>query len=35
MAEWSGGSGSRDGGGEVWYDECGVNAGFSGEEGAV
>ena len=24
-----------DGGGEVWYDECGVNAGFSGEEGAV
>ena len=26
---------ARQGGGEVWYDECGVNAGFSGEEGAV
>lgn len=24
-----------DGGGEVWYDECGVNEGFPDEEGTV
>lgn len=24
-----------DGGGEVWYDECGVNEGFPHEEGSI